>query len=181
VRAGTRCFDAFAAIEERSRPFASYSRLSNSDKFRAFLSSTQAKLAVQRLGLLLAAVAALSGPQACTDFAAQCMGMVASAGGGEPGQLMAECGLSMLSALAEEIFNVDGTRRQDLVAATEPQWDQVVAATQQFAARPAGPGGYALLHSALQCLHAWLRLSADGSSPTRASLGQVGRVAVVVV
>lgn len=38
---------------------------------------------MQRLGLLLAAVASLSGPQACQTFAGQCVGMIS---GGEGGQ-----------------------------------------------------------------------------------------------
>ncbi|GBF98210.1 hypothetical protein Rsub_10710 [Raphidocelis subcapitata] len=153
-----------------------------SDKFRAFLGSTaQARLALQRLGLLLAAVASLSGPTACREFCGQCMSMVAAlpggggGSGGEGGQLMAECGLAMLSALGEEIANMDGSRRRDLVAATEPAWGQIAAAAQQLASSaPAqGGGGYGLLLAALQCLHTWLGLSADGISPTRASPGQL--------
>lgn len=51
-----------------------------SNKFQLFVSQAQAKLALQRLGLLLAAVASLSGPQACATFAGQCVGMLS---GGE--------------------------------------------------------------------------------------------------
>jgi hypothetical protein len=47
------------------------------------VNQAQAKLALQRLGLLLAAVASLSGPQACTTFVGQCVGMI---GGGEGGE-----------------------------------------------------------------------------------------------
>jgi hypothetical protein len=97
---------------------------------------------------------------------------------------MAETGLSMLSALAEEVSNMDGARRQELVAATEPQWEQVVAAAQQLAAAAGGaaaaPGAHALALGALQALQAWLRLSADGISPTRASPGQVRGRALLV-
>lgn len=54
-----------------------------SAKFQLFAGSAgQARLVLQRLGLLLAAVAALSGGPACAAFAAQCTGMVA---GGEAG------------------------------------------------------------------------------------------------
>ena len=38
---------------------------------------------------------------------------------------------------------------------------------------PPHTGTYAVLHAALQCLHAWLRLSPDGISPARASAGQL--------
>lgn len=88
---------------------------------------------------------------------------------------MAECGLLMLSSLAEEVANLDSGRRADLAAKTEAVWGQVVAATQQLAAAAgaAGPGGYALLHGALQCFHAWLRLSDDAVATTRASPGEV--------
>jgi hypothetical protein len=54
-----------------------------SNKFQLFVSQAQAKLALQRLGLLLAAVASLSGPQECATFVGQCVGMIA---GGEGGQ-----------------------------------------------------------------------------------------------
>lgn len=52
-----------------------------SNKFQAFLGHGQARLAVQRLGLLLAAVAAMSGAAACQSFAAQCLGMVGGGAG----------------------------------------------------------------------------------------------------
>ncbi|KAI8465208.1 MAG: armadillo-type protein [Monoraphidium minutum] len=146
-----------------------------SDKLRAFLAvGAPAKLATQRLGLLLAAVASLSGPRAAADFAGQCAGMVAAGGGGDAAQAAAaECGLSMLSALAEEIANMDGQRRKDLVAATEPQWPHVVAAAQALAQQAPSTGSYGLLCGALQCLGAWLRLSPDGISPCRVSPGQL--------
>jgi hypothetical protein len=54
-----------------------------SNKFQQFVNQAQAKLALQRLGLLLAAVASLSGPRACATFVGQCVGMIA---GGEGGQ-----------------------------------------------------------------------------------------------
>ena len=58
-----------------------------SDKFRSFLPGVaRARMAVQRAGLLLAAVACLSGPAACREFAEQCMGMVAAAAGGDGGE-----------------------------------------------------------------------------------------------
>ena len=91
---------------------------------------------------------------------------------------IAETGLSMLSALAEELSNMDGPRRKELVAATEPEWAQVADAAQALAAAAAGPGSgaaaWALAHGALQALQAWLRLSTDGISPMRVSPGQVG-------
>lgn len=46
----------------------------------------------------------------------------------------------MLSALAEEVANMDGARRKELVAATEAHWEQVVAATQQLGAQQAAAG-----------------------------------------
>ncbi|KAF6233352.1 hypothetical protein COO60DRAFT_549485 [Scenedesmus sp. NREL 46B-D3] len=54
-----------------------------SNKFQMFVNQVQAKLALQRLGLLLAAVASLSGPQACAMFAGQCVGMISGGGGGQ--------------------------------------------------------------------------------------------------
>jgi hypothetical protein len=42
----------------------------------------EAKLALQRLGLLLAAVASLSGAAACQAFAGQCVGMIPGGDGG---------------------------------------------------------------------------------------------------
>ena len=52
--------------------------LVRSTTFQQFLQQSQARLAMQRLGLLLAAVASLSGAQACQTFAMQCLTMVAS-------------------------------------------------------------------------------------------------------
>lgn len=57
--------------------------VSRSNKFQLFVNQAQTRLAMQRLGLLLAAVASLSGAQACQTFAGQCVGMIA---GGEGGQ-----------------------------------------------------------------------------------------------
>jgi hypothetical protein len=52
--------------------------LVRSTTFQQFLQQSQARLAMQRLGLLLAAVASLSGAQACQTFAMQCLTMVSS-------------------------------------------------------------------------------------------------------
>jgi hypothetical protein len=54
-----------------------------SNKFQLFMGHAEARLAMQRLGLLLAAVASLSGAAACQAFAGQCVGMIS---GGEGGQ-----------------------------------------------------------------------------------------------
>lgn len=54
-----------------------------SNKFQLFMGHAEARLAMQRLGLLLAAVASLSGAAACQTFAGQCVGMIS---GGEGGQ-----------------------------------------------------------------------------------------------
>jgi hypothetical protein len=54
-----------------------------SNKFQSFIGYAQAKLAMQRLGLLLAAVASLSGAQACQTFAGQCLGMISVGEGGQ--------------------------------------------------------------------------------------------------
>lgn len=67
---------------------------------------------------------------------------------------MAECGLSMLSALAEEVANLDGGRRKELVAATQPLWDQVVGAAQQLAGSAGGTPGKRRLprrHNCVPC------------------------------
>jgi hypothetical protein len=204
-----------------------------SDKFRAFLSSSAApKLATQRLGLLLAAVASLSGPRAAQDFAGQCVGMVGAAGSGDPAQLVsscipgrprqdhtaaaavrqrqlcgsnrcaaatgrmrfqqhgvdhtrpslcltphalsskqvAECGLSMMSALAEEVANMDGQRRKDLIAATEPQWPQVVAAAQLLAARGAAAGALRGTAGSAEHIHGDLMCAGE-----RAGVNKSGR------
>lgn len=44
----------------------------------------EARLAMQRLGLLLAAVASMSGAAACQTFAGQCVGMISGGEGGQP-------------------------------------------------------------------------------------------------
>jgi hypothetical protein len=61
-----------------------------SNKFQLFMGHAEARLAMQRLGLLLAAVASLSGAAACQTFAGQCVGMIS---GGEGGQHHVSCGL----------------------------------------------------------------------------------------
>ncbi|WIA30245.1 hypothetical protein OEZ86_000336 [Tetradesmus obliquus] len=156
-----------------------------SNKFQLFVSQAQAKLALQRLGLLLAAVASLSGPQACATFAGQCVGMLS---GGEGVQHhMSECALSMLTALAEEVNNMDRGRRRDLVSATSSQWGDIAGLArgfipEQMAAGAAlaaqqqhteASGYYGLVHGALLCLQGWLRMSADASSSCRMSPGQL--------
>eukprot|EP00878_Enallax_costatus_P030732 GHUV01033512.1.p1 GENE.GHUV01033512.1~~GHUV01033512.1.p1 ORF type:complete len:442 (+),score=127.05 GHUV01033512.1:219-1544(+) len=146
-----------------------------SNKFQLFVSQAEARLAMQRLGLLLAAVASLSGPQACQTFAGQCVGMIS---GGEGGQYhMSECALSMLTALAEEINNMDKNRRKELVDATSSQWLDVARLAQGFIpeqmAAGARTGNYGLAHGALLCLQGWLRLSSDPSSTVRMSPGQL--------
>lgn len=45
---------------------------------------------------------------------------------------MSECALSMLTALAEEVHNMDKGRRQELVAATGSQWDAIASLAQGF-------------------------------------------------
>lgn len=61
-----------------------------SNKFQLFMGHAEARLAMQRLGLLLAAVASLSGAAACQTFAGQCVGMIS---GGDGGQHHVSCGL----------------------------------------------------------------------------------------
>ncbi|WIA10180.1 hypothetical protein OEZ85_010384 [Tetradesmus obliquus] len=142
-----------------------------SNKFQLFVSQAQAKLALQRLGLLLAAVASLSGPQACATFAGQCVGMLS---GGEGVQHhMSECALSMLTALAEEVNNMDRGRRRDLVSATSSQWGDIAGLARGFIPEQMAAGYYGLVHGALLCLQGWLRMSADASSSCRMSPGQL--------
>jgi hypothetical protein len=64
-----------------------------SNKFQLFMGHAEARLAMQRLGLLLAAVASLSGAAACQTFAGQCVGMIS---GGEGGQHHVSGGLVRL-------------------------------------------------------------------------------------
>lgn len=45
---------------------------------------------------------------------------------------MTECALSMLTALAEEVHNMDKGRRQDIVVATSSQWVEIAALAQGF-------------------------------------------------
>lgn len=45
---------------------------------------------------------------------------------------MTECALSMLTALAEEVHNMDKGRRQEIVAATSSQWADIAALAQTF-------------------------------------------------
>ncbi|KAF8069517.1 IPO13 [Scenedesmus sp. PABB004] len=138
--------------------------------FQRFVGVPQAKLALQRLGLLLAAVAALSGAAGAAALAGQCVGMVSGAGGGDG---MSECALSMLTALAEEVHNLDKARRAELVAATAPQWADIAALAAGFIPEQLAAGNYGLVHGALLCLQGWLRLSADPGATARLSPGQL--------
>jgi len=61
-----------------------------SNKFQLFMGHAEARLAMQRLGLLLAAVASMSGAAACQTFAGQCVGMIS---GGEGGQYHVSSGM----------------------------------------------------------------------------------------
>ena len=45
---------------------------------------------------------------------------------------MTECALSMLTALAEEVHNMDKARRQEIVAATSSQWADIAALAQTY-------------------------------------------------
>ena len=54
-----------------------------SNKFQLFMGHAEARLAMQRLGLLLAAVASMSGAAACQTFAGQCVGMISGGDGGQ--------------------------------------------------------------------------------------------------
>lgn len=54
-----------------------------SNKFQLFMGHADGRLAMQRLGLLLAAVASMSGAAACQAFAGQCVGMISSGDGGQ--------------------------------------------------------------------------------------------------
>lgn len=45
---------------------------------------------------------------------------------------MTECALSMLTALAEEVHNMDKNRRQEIVTATSQQWNDIAALAQSF-------------------------------------------------
>lgn len=56
---------------------------SRSNKFQLFMGHADGRLAMQRLGLLLAAVASMSGAAACQAFAGQCVGMISGRDGGQ--------------------------------------------------------------------------------------------------
>eukprot|EP00878_Enallax_costatus_P045861 GHUV01055377.1.p1 GENE.GHUV01055377.1~~GHUV01055377.1.p1 ORF type:complete len:295 (+),score=103.90 GHUV01055377.1:1-885(+) len=86
---------------------------------------------------------------------------------------MSECALSMLTALAEEINNMDKNRRKELVDATSSQWLDVARLAQGFIPEQMAAGNYGLAHGALLCLQGWLRLSSDPSSTVRMSPGQL--------
>ncbi|KAF6265368.1 hypothetical protein COO60DRAFT_1689898 [Scenedesmus sp. NREL 46B-D3] len=100
---------------------------------------------------------------------------------------MSECALSMLTALAEEVNNMDRGRRTELVSATSSQWGDIAGLArgfipEQMAAGAASvaqrqheeaSGYYGLVHGALLCLQGWLRMSADASSSCRMSPGQL--------
>lgn len=45
---------------------------------------------------------------------------------------MSECALSMLTALAEEVNNMDRGRRRDLVSATSSQWGDIAGLARGF-------------------------------------------------
>lgn len=45
---------------------------------------------------------------------------------------MTECALSMLTALAEEVHNMDKNRRQEIVTGTSQQWTDIAALAQGF-------------------------------------------------
>ena len=54
---------------------------------------------------------------------------------------MTECALSMLTALAEEVHNMDKGRRQELVTATSAQWAEIAALAQNFVPERMAAGG----------------------------------------
>lgn len=45
---------------------------------------------------------------------------------------MNECALSMLTALAEEVHNMDKKRREEIVVGTRQQWLDIAALAQGF-------------------------------------------------
>jgi hypothetical protein len=54
---------------------------------------------------------------------------------------MAECALSMLTALAEEVHNMDKGRRRDIVAATSSQWADIAGLAKAFIPEHMAAGG----------------------------------------
>lgn len=54
---------------------------------------------------------------------------------------MSECALSMLTALAEEVHNMDKGRRKELVAATSSQWADIAGLAQRFIPEQMAAGG----------------------------------------
>eukprot|EP00879_Flechtneria_rotunda_P013989 GHRR01014615.1.p1 GENE.GHRR01014615.1~~GHRR01014615.1.p1 ORF type:complete len:901 (+),score=383.80 GHRR01014615.1:2232-4934(+) len=86
---------------------------------------------------------------------------------------MSDCALSMLTALGDEINNMDKSRRKELVAATSSHWADIAALAERFIPEHMVAGTYGLVHGALVCLQSWLRLSTDAGTTCRLSPGQL--------
>lgn len=56
---------------------------------------------------------------------------------------MNECALSMLTALAEEVHNMDKKRREEIVLGTRQQWLEIAALAQKFIPEQMAAGGNA--------------------------------------
>jgi hypothetical protein len=56
---------------------------------------------------------------------------------------MNECALSMLTALAEEVHNMDKKRREEIVLGTHQQWLEIAGLAQKFIPEQMAAGGNA--------------------------------------
>lgn len=82
------------------------------------------------------------------------------------------CALSMLTALAEEVGNMDPSRQQDLVASTHEQWNALVALVQTIVPQQVAAGA----RKSLSCCIILASVLLHSLSPT--ALTDAGYVAI---
>eukprot|EP00798_Chlamydomonas_sp_ICE-L_P007351 gene7351-474_t len=134
-------------------------RVAVSSKFDTWVMDSGNALVVQRLAMVMSAVAVVSGPDASEDLVGRSFSMAAATA--TQGTAVLQYALHMLLHVAEETLGLDSRRKTALAKRLCQHMEKVMHLVQQVVLNMDSGSGPAAAALACQCLLAWLKLDPD--------------------